>query len=526
MSVSYKANGSAVPVTLVSNATYYPFGPLRMLTFGNGRTLTKTYDQNYGISSVASSASNGLILGLGLDVMGNVTTAKASLTAVTPDRNIMYDPLYRISNVQAGNGTSLEAYTYNGIGDRLSASLNAQPATIYSYFDNTHILRLNDTVRGYDSNGNLLGDRPVISYPNSYPANSWTFDDRNRMVADHIVIAPPHASFTGITADATYGYNGKGERVTKTVASNGGPPPQNAVFNYAQSGELLGEYTPTGAPITEYFYLGAMPIAAFQPVWGILYVETDQLGTPRVVVSPGVTTTKDKVEWKWDYFSNNSSFGQNIPSVQSITFNLRYPGQYFDAETGLHYNYFRDYEPGTGRYVESDPIGLNGDINTYAYVGGDPIGLMDLWGLCPKCRDPANPDHVVLLMQQPLSGLDWLTHNAGATEAYYQVQDKDSKPILGQHWLQEHLSRSATNSNTTDWVPMWANVPTRSDIHDFYSPAEAKRNGVANSSIFVDQWFSVKDAAGCVTDLSTVMRTTTTFDDGIQVNMDTKMIKP
>jgi len=108
------------------------------------------------------------------------------------------------------------------------------------------------------------------------------------------------------------------------------------------------------------------------------YVFTDQLNTPRVITR----SSDNQMVWRWD---NADPFGviqpnQNPSGLSVFTYNPRFPGQLYDAETGLYYNNHRYYSPGTGTYAESDPIGLQGGINTYAYVNGNPVNLTDPTG--------------------------------------------------------------------------------------------------------------------------------------------------
>jgi RHS repeat-associated protein len=118
------------------------------------------------------------------------------------------------------------------------------------------------------------------------------------------------------------------------------------------------------------------------------YIHADHLGSPRTI-----TRASDNVKvWEWkndDAFGNNAA-DENPNAANSVngaaatfTYNLRFPGQYFDKETNTNYNYFRDYDPTTGRYVQSDPIGLKGGINTFRYVGGEPLKWFDRFGLEP-----------------------------------------------------------------------------------------------------------------------------------------------
>lgn len=124
------------------------------------------------------------------------------------------------------------------------------------------------------------------------------------------------------------------------------------------------------SPILEIIFKG--------PASKAYYIHTDHLDTPRVV-----TNQAGAVVWAWESDAFGVLPANEVPSGSGLAFtlNLRYPGQYFDRETNLHYNQFRDYDPQTGRYIQSDPIGLAGGINTYAYVGANPLNGIDPLGL-------------------------------------------------------------------------------------------------------------------------------------------------
>ncbi|SON96685.1 RhsD protein (fragment) [Xanthomonas citri pv. fuscans] len=118
------------------------------------------------------------------------------------------------------------------------------------------------------------------------------------------------------------------------------------------------------------------------------YIEPDHLGSPRVVIDP----TRDVAVWTWSL--KGEAFGNTAPNQDpdgdgaALVLDMRFPGQRFDAASGLNQNYFRDYEAATGRYGQSDPIGLEGGLSTFAYVQSAPMTSVDPYGLQRVIRLP------------------------------------------------------------------------------------------------------------------------------------------
>jgi RHS repeat-associated protein len=239
---------------------------------------------------------------------------------------------------------------------------------------------------GYDSL-----DR--ITSANAASNISWTYDGVGNRQTQVGAAAPTYAAanmtlaynnrgrMSGATATGTtsYIYNALGQRVSKSGLG------ATLLFAYDEAGHLIGEYSNTGALIQETVYLGDTPVATIRPgsPVGIYYVHADHLNTPKLVSRPN----DNAVMWRWDQEPFGVALPNQNPSAQgTFSYNLRFPGQYYDSETGLSQNYFRDYDSQVGRYVESDPVGLKGGINTYAYTGNDPIDANDplgLYGVAP-----------------------------------------------------------------------------------------------------------------------------------------------
>ncbi len=360
--VSAIINGANI--VLASNFAYQPFGPVESFTFGNGLGYGTAFDQDYRVVQETSGPrvkSDTYDVASDLSILTDIDTTRQSygydangrLTSGTDTRAIGWGAL---------------SWTYDKNGNRTTDTRNGVK-TSYGYGVGSNQLaytapnRGSEQNRGYDAMGNT-----------NTMNSSWflSYDGYGRRITSTIdvntVVYSNGKTYEVMLQDTSkYNYNALGQRTLKAPYAT-----PTTIFHYGLGGQLL--YEASGSNTSAYVYVNNKPLARIDNNSAIYYYHTDQLGAPQVMTDSTGTTV-------WS--ARTEPFGTAAVSTQTIVNNLRLPGQYFDAETGLHYNIFRDYDPTTGRYVESDPIGLSGGINGYGYAKQNPLSNTDPLGLKP-----------------------------------------------------------------------------------------------------------------------------------------------
>ncbi|MEA9564009.1 MULTISPECIES: DUF6531 domain-containing protein [unclassified Xanthomonas] len=342
---------------VLGNASYYPFGPTAGWTYGNGRTLARQYDLDYRPQAIQDTRPGGLEVGFGFDPAGNLT-ALTPAGNPTPEIGLGYDTLGRLTGLKDGStGTLIDGYSYDATGNRLSAKVGAATQA-YTYPTDSHRLSaVAGVARSYDATGNTTAIGGT--------ARQYTYDTTGRMT---------QARRAGAVT-MNYRYNGRGEQVRRFLGT------ANTYTLYDEAGHWLGDYDSNGAPKQQAIWLDDLPVGLLANANKLHYIEPDHLGSPRVVIDP----TRDVAVWTWSL--KGEAFGNTAPNQDpdgdgaALVLDMRFPGQRFDAASGLSQNYFRDYEAATGRYGQSDPIGLEAGPSTYSYVGSSPHVNVDPTGL-------------------------------------------------------------------------------------------------------------------------------------------------
>jgi len=340
---SISVNGTIV----VSDILYDPFGPVRQWAWADGSLSVRTFDHDGKITQIDSAGLKTYSYDDAFRIIGITDTSDSAFSWAHG-----YDDLDRL--ISASKTGTTRGYTYDANGNRLTET-GSSPSTFTIAANSNRLSSTSGTLArayGYDNAGNTT----------SFTGVSFTYNNRGRMVS---------STKSGVTT--SYMHNALGQLIQKGAGT---------LYSYDDAGHILGIYDSSGGFTEEIVWLGDTPMASLRPQLGgalsIYNVHTDHLSTPRIVTD----SVSAAVRWRWDGEPFGGGTVDDNPSgAGAFEFNLRFPGQIAIAETGLYYNYHRDYDPQVGRYIESDPIGLKGGLNTYAYVMGNPLRWTDRQGL-------------------------------------------------------------------------------------------------------------------------------------------------
>ncbi|HET7561085.1 MAG TPA: RHS repeat-associated core domain-containing protein [Rhodanobacteraceae bacterium] len=319
----------------ITGVSYQPMDlGMSSWTSYNGLSNTLSYDSDARLTAITVPGVEDLAFAYDAEnrIIGITNGLDTSLT-----QTLGYDTLGRLNSVSSGMQSA--SYGYDADGNRITQTLDGATTTFAYAAGSNRLASATGGINasyGYDTDGNTTTVNGLTAY---------NYGPFNRLV---------NAGGTSYTISA------EGQRLEKNGGGN------TTYFAPGGGGAMLAE--DLNGTWRDYVWLNGRLVAVVAN-GGVYPVATDQTGRPIALTAPN----SHAVLWA----ATGLPFDRQVTQNNWGDFNIGFPGQYFDSETGLYQNGARDYDAALGRFIESDPIGLAGGVNTYAYVGNDPISFAD-----------------------------------------------------------------------------------------------------------------------------------------------------
>lgn len=343
--------------SLITGITWEPYGPNSSLRYGNGIGENRNYSRDYRLSELFVSSATQKILALQYEYGDGINlTEIKDLRLLAPLQKYRYSLTNRLLSALGFWGQI--SLTYDRSGNRLTQKLAPQVGSSISEIYNTTpgTNQLQSVVSGNTRSFAYDGAGAQVSDQNGSVLKSYTYSPSGQLESVSLNSSP-----TG-----GYIYNAAHQLVTRITGSGFDH------YIYDEAGHLIAELDGAGVVTREYVWLEDRPIVMFDRVasgiFARFFIHTDHLDRPVVV-----TDAAGLEVWRAEY----KPWGEVQIVTQSVSMEMRLPGQLMQSESGLHYNWHRHYDPTTGRYVQADPIGLRGGLHRYDYGMANPLSNID-----------------------------------------------------------------------------------------------------------------------------------------------------